>query len=82
MKWRVLEFLLLLSSDTFKPDVLISLEERLRLSAAANLPDEFTEEEKIDWYKYLQEGSERFRLPSDDSEVSIVAKVGIIVPMV
>lgn len=73
-----MELFILLSRDTFKSDVLLSLERRFQLCSDITLPDEFnkfTEEEKIDWNKYLQEGSEKFRLLLNGSEVSIIERL-------
>ncbi len=65
----MLNFLLQLSSDSFKTDVLYSVEEKLAISRAARLPEEVSKEEKINWFHYLREGCERFQLPSDDETV-------------
>lgn len=61
--------MLQLSADAFKPETLNSLEHNLQVSRSAVFPEVITEEEKINWFKYLQEGSEKFRLPETDEVI-------------
>lgn len=58
-----------LSKDAFKPETLSLLEHNLQVSRLAVFPEVITEEEKINWFKYLQEGSEKYKLLEDDEEV-------------
>lgn len=70
--WLTLDLMLQLSADAFKPETLSSLEHNLQISRLAVFPEVVTVEEKIDWFKYLQEGSEKYKLPEDD-EVTLGA---------
>lgn len=66
---HVIKFLLCLSSDAFKTETLSLLDNRLKISRIANLPEEIYEGEKINWFQYLQEGSEKFQIPFEETEV-------------
>lgn len=65
----MLDLMLQLSSNAFKPEVMSSLEPNLLISRRAVFPEEITEEEKIDWFKYLLEGSEKFKIPENDEVI-------------
>ena len=65
-----------LSDEPFKTDALNNLEERLSIRDDIISSEESSEEEKIDWHAYLQEGSEKYRLPSEDfDEVRVHSKL-------
>lgn len=69
-----MEFLTKLANDPFKTETIYCLEDKLEASKKAIYPEEITEEEFINWYKYLREGHEKYELPPDQVSTNMSLK--------